>query len=71
LVAHQRARASVAELRDLSFDSTGISVNSYNLVLLPLWVSEFHYNDKVYPLVVNGQTGEVRGNVTRNGLQGG
>lgn len=34
---------------------------SYKLALLPLWVGSFHYKDREYHLIVNGQTGKVGG----------
>ena len=41
------------------------SVGHYNitfkLFLLPLWISSFRYDDKVYRFVVNARTGEVSG----------
>lgn len=30
-------------------------------ILLPLWVSSYHYKDKVYQYIVNGQTGKANG----------
>ncbi len=33
----------------------------YKHVLCPMWVSVFKYQDKEYPFIVNGQTGEVEG----------
>ena len=29
--------------------------------LAPVWVTSFKYNDQVYQVLVNGQSGEVRG----------
>ncbi len=33
----------------------------YKLMLMPLWVSAFLYNKKSYQFIINGQTGEVKG----------
>lgn len=33
----------------------------YKYLLLPIWVSNFKYNDKVYQFMVNGETGKVSG----------
>lgn len=35
---------------------------TYKHILLPLWISSFHFNHKVYQFLVNGQTGKVSGN---------
>lgn len=35
---------------------------TYKYLLLPIWISNFKYNDKVYQFMINGQTGKVAGN---------
>lgn len=34
---------------------------TYKLVFLPLWISSFRYNEKVYRFLINAQTGEANG----------
>jgi DNA-directed RNA polymerase subunit RPC12/RpoP len=34
---------------------------TFKHVLLPIWISAYRYNDKIYRFLVNGQTGEVTG----------
>lgn len=34
---------------------------SFKHVLLPVWISAYRYNEKVYRFLVNGRTGEVQG----------
>lgn len=34
---------------------------TYKYLLLPIWISNFKYNDKVYQFMINGQTGKVAG----------
>lgn len=80
LVAHQRAfEAARQEFRsdmvigaveDLTVSGAGIVIESYKLILLPVWVTSYCYRGKTYRVVVNGQTGEVRGEVPRQRLQG-
>lgn len=38
----------------------------FKLLLLPIWISSFRYNDKVYQFVVNGRNGEVEGNYPKS-----
>ena len=33
----------------------------YKYLLVPVWISSFTYNNKLYKIVVNGQTGEIKG----------
>ncbi len=34
---------------------------TFKHILLPIWISAYKYNDKVYRFMVNGRTGEVQG----------
>ena len=34
---------------------------TYKYILLPVWISSFKYNGKVYHFMINGQTGKVSG----------
>lgn len=34
---------------------------TFKHILLPVWISAYRYKDKVYRLLINGQTGEVQG----------
>lgn len=47
-------------VRNLHFNPTYADI-TYKYLLLPIWVSNFKYNDKVYQFMVNGQTGKVSG----------
>ncbi|WP_301108300.1 hypothetical protein [Sporosarcina sp.] len=42
--------------------STDYSDITYKHLLLPLWISSFQFNQKVYQFIVNGQSGKVAGN---------
>jgi hypothetical protein len=80
LVARQRAlqagrsyeqKNSLAgeRYRDFTMNTLGMTVDSFKLVLLPLWIGSYNYGSDTYPLMVNGQTGTAAGRVPRNALQ--
>ena len=48
------------EQRISSFDTRHHNV-TFKHVLLPLWISSFRYNDKVYRVIINAQTGQMTG----------
>ena len=50
------------QVRDLSFNSLQITVESFQLVLLPLWLSACQLGGARRPLAINGQNGHVRAN---------
>lgn len=47
-------------IRNLNL-STDYRDITYKYLLLPIWISNFKYNDRVYQFMVNGQTGKVAG----------
>jgi DNA-directed RNA polymerase subunit RPC12/RpoP len=66
LRARQRALAFMREnadnwlpgetARNLTLRSGGMMVESYRLILLPVWLTHFHWEGRPYDLVLNGQT---------------
>ena len=48
-------------IRDLQISSRNIAIYAYKLVLLPVWVARYRYEEQHYRVVINGRTGEVRG----------
>jgi uncharacterized CHY-type Zn-finger protein len=80
LVAHEHAYDEAMEavrkgfmpgqtIHGLSCDSSGLVVDSFKLVLLPVWVASYRYAAKSYPVVVNGQRGTVHGQRPQSGLR--
>jgi DNA-directed RNA polymerase subunit RPC12/RpoP len=55
--------------RDLTLNSGGLIVESYRLVMLPVWITTYRYKKEAFPVAVNGQTGKVAGRVPRSGWQ--
>lgn len=49
--------------RTITVDRTGLSVQSYKLLLLPVYTTAYTYRDRTFRLAVNGQTGQVLGDV--------
>ncbi|MCL2254017.1 MAG: hypothetical protein FWC09_06180 [Lachnospiraceae bacterium] len=47
-------------VRNLKISTTYTDI-TYKYLLLPIWVSHYTYQDKVYHFMVNGQTGKVSG----------
>jgi DNA-directed RNA polymerase subunit RPC12/RpoP len=49
--------------------STNFSKVTFKYILLPVWLSSFTYNGKLYQFVVNGQTGKVGGKAPVSALR--
>ncbi len=47
--------------KSLNVSTLRMGVDKFQHVLLPVWVFSYHYKDKLYHVLVNGQTGETEG----------
>ncbi len=56
-------------VQDAKVERTDLSIDSYKLVLLPVWVSGYTYKSQQYSLIINGQSGQAAGSVPRNSFQ--
>jgi DNA-directed RNA polymerase subunit RPC12/RpoP len=59
------------QVRDLRFSSLGLIIETYDLVLLPAWLTSYTAQDlesRRYDVLVNGQTGAVTGARPPTGL---
>jgi DNA-directed RNA polymerase subunit RPC12/RpoP len=57
------------EKRELRIGAGKWSGWTFKYVLLPIWVGSYHFRGKVFPLLVNGQTGKVGGAKPRDDLK--
>ncbi|MFJ7933842.1 hypothetical protein [Sporosarcina sp. NPDC096371] len=55
---HGQVPGDVVNIVSVSTDYTAIT---YKHMLLPIWISSFAFNNKIYRFLVNGQTGKVSG----------
>ena len=65
----QDIRAVNGNVLDLNYSTSTISITSYRLILLPIWVTDYSFEDKPYRVVINGQTGAVHGETPNQGLK--
>ena len=54
----RQVHGDVVEIMSVSTDYDDIT---YKHILLPIWISSFQFNSKIYRFLVNGQTGKVSG----------
>lgn len=54
---------------DLHYSTSGISITSYRLVMLPIWLMDYSFEDQIHQVVINGQTGTVLGGIPIRGLK--
>ena len=56
----EKKKRKADSVSKLTFN-TAYSKVTYKYVLAPIWIANFKFKDKVYNIVVNGQTGQIRG----------
>jgi hypothetical protein len=64
--ARIRSQFLPGDVKQVSSISSEVSVESCEIVLLPVWMSAYNHKGKAYRLLVNGQTGEVIGQVPKS-----
>lgn len=57
-----RREKQADHVRSLTFDTDYNNV-TFKYLLLPIWISNYKYKNKVYQFMVNGQTGKVAGKI--------
>ena len=60
--------AGHGDIIDLRYSASAISITSYRLILLPVWVTDYSFKGSSYQVVINGQTGTVQGETPRHAL---
>ncbi|MGA9532369.1 MAG: hypothetical protein WBR18_06600 [Anaerolineales bacterium] len=69
--AREKAQRSLyGRIRGFQLRSTGLLVAAYRLILLPFWLSGYSVGGMPYHVVINGQTGDVRGDQPASGMMG-
>jgi hypothetical protein len=49
------------DVQQVTTQSSNYNNITFKHILLPLWISAYRYNDKVYRFMINARTGEVQG----------
>lgn len=60
IIARIEARCGYDVYRDMHYNHNYDTVR-FKHILLPLWLSSYRYKNKVYQLMINGETGQVAG----------
>jgi DNA-directed RNA polymerase subunit RPC12/RpoP len=62
-------QAAHGNIIDLRYASSTISITSFRLILLPVWVTAYSFEGRTHRVVINGQTGTVHGESSRPALK--
>ena len=58
------------DMDEVVFSSAGMMVESYKLILLPVWLTYYQRHNKKYNVFINGQTGRIKGATPRSKVRG-
>ncbi len=59
--ARIQADARAGNIQNLQILPTNLTVLSYKLLLLPLWLANYRYDGMIYAVAINGQTNKISG----------
>ncbi len=76
LVARSKAAHAVKELiysevsgvSGLGYSTSNLSILSFKLVLVPVWVTEYSCEGRSFPVLINGQSGTIYGETPSRGI---
>lgn len=73
--ARAKARVLAAErfgkrIEDFGPGVARLSVMSFKLIIVPLWIVRYYHEERQYTILVNGQTGVVQGEEPSRGILG-
>jgi DNA-directed RNA polymerase subunit RPC12/RpoP len=68
--ARSLIRAEYGLVQDLSYSTAGVTIHSYKLVLVPVWLAAYELDGRSYNVLVNGLLGSVHGDLPARKLYG-
>lgn len=66
----QQIHAQKNHLSDLAYGASNISILSFKLVFVPVWITEYIFEDAQYTILINGMDGSVHGGMPERGVMG-
>jgi len=66
----QQIHAQKSQLSDLSYSASSISILSFKLVFVPVWITEYTFENRQYTVLINGTDGSVHGGMPERGVLG-
>jgi hypothetical protein len=72
--ATERIRDSIygeqGSVDNLKYSTANLSILSFKLVMIPIWISEYLLQGQPFRIIINGQTGSVYGETPSHGILG-
>ncbi|MCG2785875.1 MAG: hypothetical protein L6461_12285 [Anaerolineae bacterium] len=55
-------------ITDLSYSTNSISIVSFKLIFVPVWITTYPFEDRLYTVLINGASGQVHGETPERGI---
>ncbi len=55
-------------ITDLSYSTTSISIVSFKLIFVPVWITTYPFEGRPYTVLINGASGQVHGETPERGI---
>ena len=65
-----KIHAQMGHVNDLNYNTSGISILSFKLVLIPVWYTTYLFEGRTFRVLINGQNGTVYGETPSQGIRG-
>lgn len=65
----KKMRRDMSELMNLKTSSSNMAIDSYKLLMLPIWITAYPFDGQEYQVFINGQNGSVRGELPKDVLK--
>ncbi len=62
----KKLQRDMRELMNLTTSSANMAIDSYKLLMLPVWITTYPYGGEAYHVLINGQNGVVHGQLPKN-----
>jgi DNA-directed RNA polymerase subunit RPC12/RpoP len=63
-------RTEIGPVSDLGYSTAGLAIQTFQLILVPLWLTNFPYDGQEYPVIINGRQGSLHCEIPPRGLLG-
>jgi hypothetical protein len=61
MIAHTIRKDIGGDQQMIHYTNTTYNDPTFKHILLPVWISAYRYNQKIYQFIINARTGEVQG----------
>jgi hypothetical protein len=58
------------QVHNLGYSTSGVMVSAFELILVPVWVTDIKIHEQNWRALINGRTGSVHSKIPERGMTG-